>query len=120
MLIAILPPHSKSILLLLSYVIATEPLADALAADGVYLLGLHLTPTEGQAMEEERWRAARGKLEIRSLLRTVEVDRYRRRERLALTFDVKTAHREFRLEEEMVFRTYTAAQLKELIDATPA
>ena len=55
-----------------------------------------------------------------SRLWSIEIDRRRRRERLGLTFDVSTPTRQFRLADELVFRTYTPAQFRRLLDRVAA
>jgi len=90
--------------------------ADALRTGGLYVLGLHLTPTRGDADDEESWSARRGNLAVLSTLWSIEVDRRRRRERVGMTVDVYTPTRQFRLAEEMIFRTYTAAQMQALLN----
>ncbi len=89
--------------------------AAALAKGGLYVLGLHLTPTKGPACDEESWSARRGHLAVASHMWSIDVDRRRRRERLGMTVDVYTPTRQFRLAEQMVFRTYTAAQFHRLV-----
>jgi SAM-dependent methyltransferase len=94
--------------------------AQALAKGGIYVLGLHLTPTtRGQACDRESWSARRGHLAVVSKMWTIEVDRRRRRERVGFTFDVYTPKRQFRLEEELLFRTYTAGQFSRLLARVP-
>ena len=92
-----------------------ECVARALAKGGVYVLGLHLTPTRRPKCERETWSARRGHLSILSRMWSVQLDRRRRRERVAFTFDVYTPTRQFRLADEFVFRTYTAAQFRRLL-----
>jgi SAM-dependent methyltransferase len=94
--------------------------AGALARGGIYILGLHLTPTRGAACDRESWSARRGQLSINSRMWSTEVDRGRRREMVALTFDVQTPTRRFRLADEFPFRTYTAAQFRRLLASAPA
>lgn len=93
--------------------------ADALAPGGLYLLGLHLTPTRGVPSSEERWSARRGQLAVLSHLQTLNLDRRKRAEHLRMTFDVYTPLRNFRLTEELTFRTYTAAHMQSLFSTTP-
>ncbi|MCE9526307.1 MAG: class I SAM-dependent methyltransferase, partial [Planctomycetales bacterium] len=50
-------------------------MAKAIRKGGVYVLGLHLTPTEGEPLTEESWSARRGHLCINTHLQTCEVDR---------------------------------------------
>jgi SAM-dependent methyltransferase len=89
--------------------------ARALAKGGIYVLGFHLTPTRGRPWDGESWSARRGHLGVLSRMWSVEVDRRRRRERVGFTFDVYTPTRQFRLQDEMVFRTYTAGQFRRLL-----
>ena len=46
--------------------------------------------------------------------------RKKRNEELGMTFDVYTPTNQFRIEDEMNYRTYTAAQLKKLLASVPA
>ena len=94
-------------------------IAGALAKGGIYALGLHLTPTRGNACDQESWSARRGHLGIASRMWSIDVDRRRRKERVGFTFDVYTPTRTFRLEDELLFRTYTAAQFRRLLGGVP-
>ncbi len=89
--------------------------AQALVPGGLYVLGLHLTPTVGEAMDEESWHAQRGNLSVISHLKTLGVDHRRRLEKVRMTLDIYTPTRTSRLEDRIVFRTYTAAQMESLI-----
>lgn len=89
--------------------------ARALAPGGIYLLGFHLTPTRGRPCDEESWSARRGHLGITSRMWSIELDRRRRRERVRFSFNVYTPTRQFRLDDELIFRTYTAAQFRRLL-----
>jgi len=89
--------------------------ANALAKGGLYVLGLHLTPRGTPACEEESWSARRGHLGVASRMWSIHLDRRRRRERLGMTLDVNTPTRQFRLEDEMIFRTYSGAQFRRLL-----
>ncbi len=92
-----------------------ECVARALSPGGIYVLGLHLTPTEGEPLEEEHWSARRGNLAVLSRLRTIGRDRRRRTETVGMAFDVYTPKRSFRIAERIVFRSYTARQMSQLI-----
>jgi SAM-dependent methyltransferase len=96
-----------------------ECVARALAKGGLYVLGFHLTPTRGQGWLCESWSARRGHLGVVSRMWSVDLDRRRRRERVGFTLDVYTPLRQFRLEDQLVFRTYTAAQFRRLLDRIP-
>ena len=89
--------------------------AAALAEGGLYVLGLHLTPTLGKPCDEESWSAKRGHLGVASRMWSINVDRRRRRERVGMTLDVYTPGRQFRLADEFIFRTYTAGQFRRLL-----
>jgi SAM-dependent methyltransferase len=94
-------------------------IADALNKGGLYLLGLHLTPKTLQRCTEETWAATRGNLSVVSQLWSIDIDLKKRVERIGMTYDVYTPSKQFRIEDETVFRTYTAVQMQKLFDATP-
>jgi SAM-dependent methyltransferase len=89
--------------------------AKCLRKGGIYVLGLHLTPTTGAPLETESWAARRGNLSVLSRLWVVGRDRRRREERVGMSFDVYTPSRQFRIEDESCFRMYTAAQMEALL-----
>ena len=90
-------------------------IARALNRGGVYVLGLHLTPTEGQPCATESWQARRGHLSVISRLWTERVDRRRRQETVGMSFDIFTPRRTERIVDQVVFRTYTRRQMGSLI-----
>jgi SAM-dependent methyltransferase len=92
--------------------------AGALARGGLYVLGLHLTPKRGPYTEDESWTARRGHLSINSYMWTKERNLRKRNEKLGLRFDIYTPTQQFRIEDEMNYRTYTAAQFADLLDRT--
>lgn len=91
-------------------------MAAALKPGGIYVLGLHLTPTRGEPINEESWSARRGHLAVNSRMWTVERDTRRRAERVIMQFDIYTPRRQFRLSEDLTFRIYTAAQIRRLLE----
>ncbi|MBL8852073.1 MAG: class I SAM-dependent methyltransferase [Planctomycetaceae bacterium] len=93
--------------------------ARALRRGGLYLLGLHLTPTRGAPIEEEAWGARRGNLAVNSYMWTKSRDLKRRNEQLGMTFDVYTPTRQFRIEDEMHYRIYTARHMRALLAGVP-
>lgn len=95
-------------------------MAAALRKGGLYVLGLHLTPTVGEPIDEEHWHARRGNLTVLSRLWTVEHNRRKRVERVRMSFDVYTPTRSFRLVNCADFRIYTATQMADLLDSVPA
>lgn len=92
--------------------------AAALRPQGLYILGLHLTPRTGPYTEEESWTARRGHLSINSYMWTKQRDLKRRNEKLGLRFDIYTPTDAFRLEDEMNYRTYSAEQFASLLERT--
>jgi SAM-dependent methyltransferase len=90
-------------------------MADAVGLGGLYVLGLHLTPSGPQQCLEESWSARRGHLGINSRMRSVRFDRRRRKEWVELAFDIYTPRRQFRLVDEFPFRTYSVAQFYRLL-----
>lgn len=93
--------------------------AEAVVPGGLYVLGLHLTPTVGPRIDEEEWSARRGNLAVISSMWSAEIDMRKRNERVGMTFDIFTPTRQFRIEDEMDYRTYTAAQMKKLLAKVP-
>jgi SAM-dependent methyltransferase len=89
--------------------------AQALRSGGLYVLGLHLTPTRGTAMDEESWSARRGHLVVNTRLWTRQRDRRRRKEYCGMVYDVYTPTQHLRLKDEIVFRTYTWPQFRKLL-----
>lgn len=94
-------------------------MAAALAPGGIYALGLHLLPTRGPHDDEESWSARRGHVQVLSHMWSKKVDRKRRMEHLGMTMDVWTPTKQFRIEDEMRYRTYTAAQMFDLLARVP-
>ncbi len=90
-------------------------MAAAVKKGGIYLLGLHLTPTGSPQCDEESWSARRGHLAVCSHMWSAGIDRRRRQERVCMTMDVYTPTQHLQLADEMSFRTYTAAQMRNLI-----
>lgn len=93
--------------------------ADALLKGGLYFLGLHLTPTVGESVDEESWSARRGNLAVVSTLWSEETNLAERNERVGMTFDVYTPTRQFRIVDEMDYRIYTAAHIEKLFSRVP-
>jgi SAM-dependent methyltransferase len=90
--------------------------ARALRKGGIYILGLHLTPTVGAPLDAESWSARCGNLAVLSRVWVISRDRRRRGERVGMSFDVYTPRRQFRILGESSFRMYTAGQMQQLLD----
>ncbi len=89
--------------------------AECLQPGGLYLLGLHLTPTATQPLDEESWSAQRGNLCVNTRLWSTSRDLKNREECCQMTFDVYTPTRSFRIEDTVIFRTYTRRQILSLL-----
>ncbi|WP_437229300.1 class I SAM-dependent methyltransferase [Planctomicrobium sp. SH661] len=93
--------------------------ANSLMKGGLYLLGLHLTPTVGDRIESEEWTARRGHLQVNSVMWSQELDLKGRNEKLGMTIDVYTPTESFQIVDEMNYRTYTAVQMEQLLSTCP-
>jgi len=89
--------------------------ARSLRKGGLYILGLHLTPTTAPPTEEECWSARRGNLVVNTRLWTTRRDLPNREERFRMNYDVFTPTKTFRIADEIVFRTYTLPQFRRLL-----
>ncbi len=87
----------------------------AVRVGGLYLLGIHLTPTRVPPSETESWSARRGHLAINTHMWTHDRDRAKRVERFGIRFDVHTPSRSFRIVDQLVLRSYTPKQMNRLI-----
>ncbi|MCA9221507.1 MAG: class I SAM-dependent methyltransferase [Planctomycetales bacterium] len=94
--------------------------AEALRKGGLYLLGIHLTPTRGRPSSEESWSARRGNLAVNTQMWELDRDPIERIERFAMQFDVYTPTRHMRLDDELVLRAYSMTQFQQLVDSVPS
>ncbi|QDT08342.1 class I SAM-dependent methyltransferase [Planctomycetes bacterium K23_9] len=90
-------------------------MAGAVRKGGLYLLGVHLTPTKAPPSETESWSARRGHLSINTHMWTNSRNRRTRVERFGIRFDVHSPTKSFRIEDELVLRSYTQKQMDTLI-----
>jgi SAM-dependent methyltransferase len=93
--------------------------AKHLRTGGIYALGIHLTDYQNTRYEHERWSGTRNGLKVICNTRTWPADRKTRleplRTRLTLTQNGRTQRQETRWH----FRTYDAAQVKQLLKSVP-
>ncbi len=87
-------------------------MARTIRAGGIYVLGLHLTPTRGEATDEESWSARRGQLAINTHMWPIEKLPRARLERFGIRFDVYKPTDSFRIEDILELRSYTAKQFR--------
>ncbi len=93
--------------------------ASNLTKGGLYVLGLHLLPSRGRRSVREKWSSRRGRLSVVSRMWSKRLDSRKREEICGMAFDISTPRRQWRIEEELVFRTYTAMQMQRLLDKLP-
>lgn len=91
-------------------------IANALNKDGLYVLGLHLTPLIGDRVEKESWPARRGNLAVISSLWSESIDIKNRNEKVGMSFDIYTPTKSYRIVDEMDYRIYTAKQMIKLLE----
>ena len=94
-------------------------MAGALRRGGVYVMGLHLTPTAAEPSDEESWSAQRGHLCVNTHMYTTHRDLKKRVERFSMSYYVHTPTKAFRLADEIEFRTYTSRQFYSLLKKVP-
>lgn len=95
-------------------------MANATNQGGLYILGLHLIPavTE-ERIEDESWSARRGNLAVNTYMWSKGIDTKKRIEYLGLRIDVWTPTRHFEIEDEMLYRTYSARQMAGFLKKVP-
>ncbi len=86
---------------------------------GLYLLGIHLSPTKGTPTDEEGWAVRRGHLAIQTWMWPIEKLPRKRLERFGIRFDIRTPTDHIRIEDELRLRSYTVAQIKKLLQSAP-
>lgn len=95
-------------------------MASALRPGGLYVLGFHLTPESVLDQDDsESWSHRRGHLQVNTSMWLLDRDVKQRQERFAVVLDVYTPTRQFRIEDEISFRMYTAHQFMELLNQVP-
>lgn len=92
-----------------------QSIADHLNDGGLYVLGLHLTPTARPACDNESWSARRGHLAVQTSMQLINRDLAERQERYRIRYDVWTPTRHAQLVDEFSFRTYTLDQFDQLL-----
>lgn len=90
-------------------------MGQAVRKGGIYLLGVHLTPSKVPPSETESWSARRGHLSINTHMWTNSRDSKSRVERFGIYFDVHRPSQSLRIVDELVLRSYTPAQMDRLI-----
>ncbi|MFT4637842.1 MAG: SAM-dependent methyltransferase [Verrucomicrobiales bacterium] len=94
-------------------------ISEVLVEGGVFVLGLHLTDYARDHPVHERWVVERDGVEVVCNTRSWPADRRRRRERVRNRLTVTDAKDIKRHESSWEFRTYSAAQLRQLLKKVP-
>lgn len=95
-------------------------MADAIAKGGLYVLGLHLIPKAVEdRLEDEAWSARRGNLGVNTYMWSKRIDEKKRYEYLGMKIDVYTPTKHIEIEDEMIYRTYSARQIRNLLKKVP-
>ena len=90
-------------------------MGNAVRRGGLYLLGIHLTPTEVPPSETESWSARRGHLAVNTHMWTEDRDPRKRVERFGIRFDIHRPSHQFRIVDQLVLRSYKPAQFNRLL-----
>ena len=96
-----------------------ETLGQAIRPGGLYILGMHLTPTKGYATESETWSASRGQLTVHTHLWFQRRDMETRLEHYSAVYDVEKPSGPVQLRDEVAFRLYTREHLYEMMAKLP-
>lgn len=95
--------------------------ANSLARGGLYVLGLHLIPSNpNDRVEDEAWHARRGNLAVNTYMWSKGIDARKRYEYLGMKISVYTPTKHLEIEDEMIYRTYSVDQIRRLIRKVPA
>jgi SAM-dependent methyltransferase len=92
-----------------------EAMAGAIRSGGIYVLGMHLTPTRGDPDDEEAWSARRGQLSISTQMWPIEKDAKKRIEHFGIRFDIYTPTESMRINDVLSLRSYTLKQFQSLL-----
>jgi SAM-dependent methyltransferase len=97
-----------------------ERIAGSLRPGGIYVLGLHLLPSNVNKDGSKRWTERRGKTKVTITLRVLRIDLRSRTENLRVCLLVRRGSKELRLRYEFQFRTYTVRQFRRLLASVPS
>ena len=93
-------------------------MAEAIKVGGLYLLGVHLSPTTAEPTATESWSASRGHLTVNTHMWANSKNTKTRVEKFGIEFQIYSPTKFFRIEDELVLRSYTPKQMNRLIDST--
>jgi SAM-dependent methyltransferase len=96
-----------------------DAMAAAIRPGGIYALGLHLTPLQGEPTETEQWSARRGNLQVNTSMWPKSKEPKKRVEQFHMRFDIHRPTGSMTIDDVLVLRSYTAKQMKSLIRSVP-
>jgi len=88
---------------------------DNLDEGGIYILGLHLTPTAEAECLSESWSSRRGSLAVNTQMWLIEADKKKRLETFRIKFEIYKPTGFSVIENDLRFRTYSHKQIADLI-----
>ncbi len=94
-------------------------MANVIRPGGLYVLGLHLTPSSGQPDDEEAWTARRGHLQVNTRMWLKERAPEKRLEEFHIRFEVYRPTGRLVIEDVLRLRSYTQPQFAELLSDLP-
>jgi SAM-dependent methyltransferase len=91
-------------------------MANSAKKNGIYLIGIHITPLKGDTVDEESWSARRGHLGVLTHMWTESRDAKARMDRFGIQFDIYTPTKQFRITDVLAMRSYTHQQFQRMIE----
>lgn len=95
-------------------------IADSLRPGGIYVLAFRALPLRADEENIEHWTESRGRTKVTATLRVLRIDRRRRIENVRVCLLGCHGSKELHLRHDFQLRTYTAKQLRRLLDSVPS
>ncbi|GHT44521.1 N,N-dimethyltransferase [Planctomycetales bacterium] len=89
--------------------------ADVLAPNGLYILGLHLKPAGQADCDKESWSVRHGTMSIQSHLASLSWNKQKRLETIEFQINAKSPKKSYNIVDTFSMRTYSAAQFYALL-----
>lgn len=94
-----------------------DAMAAAVRPGGLYLLGVHLTPTAVPPSDGESWSARRGHVAVNTHMWFIDRDSRKRIERFGIYFDIHRPVGTARINDVLVLRSYTRLQMNRFLQS---